>query len=291
MRIDEYIEHTSNEGVFPMKAAVVQLQVTEDIAANLSTSLDLVRQAAEAGAEIIVLPEAVDYWGDKEGVSQIKSDVPGPVSDRFAAAAREHGVWLLAGSLHENIPDGDRTYNTSVLFNRQGIEVARYRKLHLYDVQIPGRVDALESASIAPGDEVVTADLEGHCAGLTICYDIRFPELYRELADRGAEIVFLPAAFMLFTGKDHWEPLIRARAIENQCFMLASGQQGIGKNGKATYGRSMIVDPWGTVLATAPDGNGFAIAELDFDNLTRIRRELPSLANRRKEVFEPTPVA
>lgn len=273
-----------------MKAAVVQVHIEENLEENIATCIDLVGQAAAAGADLIVLPEAIDYLGDKEGVPSIKSDIPGPVSDRFAAAARDHGVWLLAGSIHENIPGGDRTYNTSVLFDRSGNEVARYRKLHLYDVQIPGRVDALESATIAPGSEVVTADIEGHTAGLTICYDIRFPELYRELAERGAEIVFLPAAFMLYTGKDHWEPLIRARAIENQCFMLASGQQGLSKNGRATYGRSMIVDPWGTVIATAQDGNGFAIAELDFERLRKIRRELPSLANRRKEVFEAVPV-
>lgn len=269
-----------------MKAAVVQLHIGEDLDHNISRCLQLTRDAAAAGAELIVLPEAIDYLGDKTGVAAIKSDIPGPVTDRFSDLARELGVWLLAGSIHENIPGADRTYNTSVLFDRSGAEVARYRKLHLYDVHIPGRVEALESASIAPGDDIVTADIEGHTAGLTICYDIRFPELYRELANRGAEIVFLPAAFMLFTGKDHWEPLIRARAIENQCFMLASGQQGVGAEGRATYGRSMIVDPWGTVLATAPDGDGFAMADLDFENLRRIRAELPSLANRRKEVFE-----
>lgn len=274
-----------------MKAAVVQVNIGEDVEENISTCLDLVRQAVMAGADIVVLPEMIDFHGDKEQVAAIKTDIPGPVSNRFAEAARDLGVWILAGSIHEAIPGDDRTYNTSVLFDRAGNEVARYRKLHLYDVQIPGRVDALESASIAPGHDIVTADIEGHTAGLTICYDIRFPELYRELAIRGAELVFLPAAFMLYTGKDHWEPLIRARAIENQCFMLASGQQGMDKNGRATFGRSMIVDPWGTVLATAQDGNGFAIAELDFARLATIRRELPSLANRRKEVFEPVPVA
>lgn len=274
-----------------MKAAVVQVHIGEDVDENIATCLDLVRQSARAGADIVVLPEMIDFHGDKEQVAAIKTTIPGPVSDRFAAAARELGIWLLAGSMHENIPGSDRTYNTSVLFDRAGNEVARYRKIHLYDVHIPGRVEALESATIAPGDEVVTADVEGHTAGLTICYDLRFPELYRELADRGAEIVFLPANFMLYTGKDHWEPLIRARAIENQCFMLASGQQGVDKNGRASFGRSMIVDPWGTVLATAQDGNGFTIAELDFARLATIRRELPSLANRRKEVFEPVPVA
>lgn len=268
-----------------MRAAVVQLHVVPDVEKNLTTASELVRKAAAAGAELIVLPEMVEFSGDKTQVPNIKTDIPGPISNRFADLAKELGIWLQAGSIHENIPGNNRTYNTALLFNPQGEQVAMYRKLHLYDVQIPGRVDAMESETIAPGSDVVTADIAGHTAGLTICYDIRFPELYRALADKGAEIVFLPAAFMLFTGKDHWETLIRARAIENQCFMLASGTQGVYPDGRATYGRSMIVDPWGTVLATAPDGNGYAIADLDFDYLTRLRTELPSLANRRTEVF------
>lgn len=268
-----------------MRAAVVQLHVTEDVERNITTAIDLVHQAAADGADIVVLPEMVDFRGDKEQVPAIKTDIPGPVSSRFADIARDLGIWLLAGSIHENIPGQDRTYNTSLLLNREGAEVARYRKLHLYDVQIPGRVDARESATIAPGSDIVTADIEGHTAGLSICYDIRFPELYRALANEGAEIVFLPAMFMMFTGKDHWEVLLRARAIENQCFMLASGQHGMDARGVATYGRSMIVDPWGTVLATAPDGDGYAIARLDFASLQRIRHELPSLANRRRDVL------
>ncbi len=259
-----------------MNTAVIQLGVGNDIDANLDTALRLVGQAAAAGAEIVVLPEVVDYFGEDDGAAAITFGIPGPTSEQFAAAARQHGIWLLAGSIHEAIDGEARMGNTSVLFDRSGIEQARYRKIHLYDVQIPGQVDSLESRTFAPGEEVVTAGIEGHVAGLSICYDIRFPELYRALADRGAELVFLPAAFTMFTGKDHWEVLIRARAIENQCFMLASGQ-----HGKALYGRSMIVDPWGTVLATAPDGDGFAMARLDFDRLTRIRRELPALANRR----------
>jgi predicted amidohydrolase len=268
-----------------MRAAVVQLQVGDDVERNLTTATDLVHRAAADGADIVVLPEMVDFRGGREQVPAIKSDIPGPVSSRFADIARDLGIWLLAGSIHESIPDRDHTWNTSLLFNREGVEVARYRKLHLYDVQIPGRVDALESATIAPGADVVAANIEGHTAGLSICYDIRFPELYRALADRSAELVFLPAMFMMFTGKDHWEVLIRARAIENQCFMLASGQYGADRKGVATYGRSMIVDPWGTVLATVPDGDGYALATLDFDSLKRIRRELPSLANRRRDVL------
>lgn len=268
-----------------MRTAVIQLQVGSNVQDNLATSSELVRKAALAGAELIVLPEMVDYRGKDDAVPDIKTDIPGSVSNHFANLARELTIWLQAGSIHENIPGQDRTFNTALLFNPEGEEVAQYRKLHLYDVQIPGRVDSLESSSIAPGSEVVTAIINGHVAGLTICYDIRFPELYRQLADRGAEIVFLPAAFTMYTGKDHWETLIRARAIENQCFLLASGTHGVDEEGKATYGRSMIVDPWGTVLATAPDGDGYAMATLDFDYLKRIREELPSLANRRTDIF------
>ncbi len=268
-----------------MRAAVVQFQVGPDRQANIDTVSNLVRDAASAGATLIALPETLDFRGKDEDVPRIKSDIPGPVSNHFAELARELGIWLQAGSIHENIPDQDRTYNTALLFNPEGKEVARYRKLHLYDVQITGRVDARESNTIAPGNDVVTADIDGHTAGMTICYDIRFPELYRQLADRGAEIVFVPAAFTMFTGKDHWETLIRARAIENQCFMLASGTHGVDAEGKSTYGRSMIVDPWGTVLATAGDGDGYALANLDFSYLKRIRQELPSLANRRRDVL------
>ncbi len=264
-----------------MRAAVVQMHVEDNLEENLATAERLVREAAASGADIVVLPEVVDYMGADEGVAAIKSPVPGSVSDRFGNLARDLGIWLNAGSIHESIEGDDRIYNTSLLFGPNGDLLARYRKIHLYDVKIPGHVDALESAVVAPGEEIVTADIDGHTAGLAICYDVRFPELFRALADEGAELVFLPAAFTLFTGKDHWEVLIRARAIENQCYMLASGQQGRSKTGGATYGRSMIVDPWGTVLAVAPDGEGFAMATLDFARLAEIRRNLPSLANRR----------
>lgn len=264
-----------------MQAAVVQMHVEDNLEENLATASRLVREAAAAGANIVVLPEVVDYMGADEGVDAIKASIPGPVSNQFADLAGELGIWLLAGSIHEAIEGDHRTANTSLLINPDGVEIARYRKIHLYDVQIPGQVDALESSGIVAGTDVVTADIGGHTAGLAICYDVRFPELFRALADEGAELVFLPAAFTLFTGKDHWEVLIRARAIENQCYMLAAGQQGKSKTGGSTYGRSMIVDPWGTVLAVAPDGEGFAMATLDFDRVAKIRRELPSLANRR----------
>ena len=194
------------------------------------------------------------------------------------------GIWLLAGSIRETSEDPGHIYNTSLLFNREGECVARYRKIHLFDVELAGNVSAQESATVSPGNEIVTAEIEGHVAGLSICYDLRFPELYRAQTLRGAEILFVPAAFTLFTGKDHWELLLRARAVENQCFVVAANQFGKHPDG-ASYGRSMIIDPWGTILATAPDGISMAIADLDFEQLKRIRQQLPSVANRRPEVY------
>lgn len=267
-----------------MKVAVLQVNSRDDKAKNIETALDLVDRAAGEGADVAVLPECVDYLGPSEGALKAAEPIPGPTSERFARAAREHGIWLLAGSIRERDDDPGRSYNTSLLFDRQGEIVAKYRKIHLFDVEIDGSVSARESATIAAGHEVVTADIEGRTAGLSICYDLRFPELYRALALRGAEIMFVPAAFTLYTGKDHWEVLLRARAIENQCFVVAAAQVGKHLPNEACYGRSVIIDPWGTVLATAPDTIGMAVAELDFEQLRRTREQLPSLANRRTEV-------
>ncbi|HET8625897.1 MAG TPA: carbon-nitrogen hydrolase family protein [Thermomicrobiales bacterium] len=268
-----------------MRIAVLQVNSQADKAHNIAVALDLVGRAAGVGADLAVLPEYVDFLGPDEQARAAAEPIPGPTSAAFAAAAREHGIWLLAGSIREAGDDPGRSYNTSLLFDRAGAQVARYRKIHLYDVELAGNVSARESATIAPGCEIVTAEVEGHPVGLSICYDLRFPELYRAQALRGAEILFVPAAFTLFTGKDHWEVLLRARAIENQCFVVAAGQTGKHEPHAACYGRSMIIDPWGTVLATAPDGVGMALADLDFAHLRRIRAELPSLANRRPEAY------
>lgn len=270
-----------------MRVAVLQTNSRDDKAENMCVALELVDRAAGAGVDLAVLPEYVDYLGAKEGFVQASEPIPGPTSRSMAAKARQHGIWLLSGSICETSDEPGKIYNTSLLFNRSGELVARYRKIHLYDVELPGNVSEQESATVSAGCEIVTADIEGHRAGMSICYDLRFPELYRLLALQGAEILFVPSAFTLFTGKDHWEVLLRARAIENQCFVVATGQ--VGKHppaNAACYGRSMIIDPWGTVLATAPDGIGMAIADLDFAQLARIRRELPSLANRRPEAYE-----
>ncbi|MFC4146845.1 carbon-nitrogen hydrolase family protein, partial [Micromonospora mangrovi] len=179
-------------------------------------------------------------------------------------------------------PDPAHTWNTSLVFDRAGALAASYRKIHLYDVEIPGRVSYLESATVAPGDQPVVVDVEGLRVGLSICYDLRFPELYRRLAtDGGAHLLVVPAAFMMHTGRDHWEVLLRARAIENQCFVAAAGQTGDHEPGRTCFGRSMVVDPWGTVLGQVPDGPGLSVVDLDLDRLATIRDELPSLANRR----------
>ena len=268
-----------------MKIAVLQVNSRDDKAHNVQVALDLVDRAAAAGADLAVLPEYVDFLGRKEPGIAAAEPIPGPTSEAFAAKARERGIWLLGGSIRETGEDPQHIFNTSLLFNRAGEIVAKYRKIHLFDVEIAGNVSAMESASVAPGCEVVTAEIEGHTVGLSICYDLRFPELYRLLALRGAEILFVPAAFTLYTGKDHWEVLLRARAIENQCFVVAAGQIGKHDPDAACYGRSMIIDPWGTVLATAPDTVGLALAEVDFAQLRRVREQVPSLANRRPSVY------
>jgi len=203
----------------------------------------------------------------------------------FAGAAAEFGIWVHAGSFHETGPDGGRTYNTSLVFDRGGRLAARYRKIHLFDVEIPGRVSSRESARVAPGSDVVAVDIEGVRVGLTVCYDLRFPELFRILALRGARLLAVPSAFTLATGRDHWEVLLRARAIENQAFVLAPNQIGNAPPHFESFGHSAIVDPWGVVLATAPDEECFVAADLDLAAQDRVRDSLPSLANRQPSAY------
>ena len=263
-----------------MKVAVCQLNSRADRAANFAVARDLLARAAEAGADLAVLPEYVDYLGPADGVPKPEA-TDGEFAEFFAAAARELRMWVIAGSFHEAGPDEARTFNTSLVFTRDGELAATYRKIHLYDVDIPGRVSYQESRSVAPGTESAVVDVDGIPVGLSICYDLRFPELYRQLAIAGATVLVVPAAFMLHTGKDHWEVLLRARAIENQCYVVAAAQIGDHDPGRTCYGRSMVIDPWGTVVAQAPDEIGVTVADLDLARLARIRAELPSLANRR----------
>jgi deaminated glutathione amidase len=263
-----------------MRVAVCQLNAREDRNQNLAVARGLLERAAAASAEFAVLPEYVDYLGPGDTAPK-PEPVDGEFAGFFAAAARDLGLWVHAGSFHEVGPDEGRTYNTSLVFDPAGELAATYRKIHLYDAEIPGRVSYRESRTVAPGDQTVVADVAGVRTGLSICYDLRFPELYRRLAIDGAKLLVVPAAFMLHTGRDHWEVLLRARAIENQCYVLAAAQIGDHEPGRTCFGRSMVIDPWGTVLAQAPDTVGIVTADIDLARVDRIRTDLPSLANRR----------
>lgn len=265
-----------------MRVAACQLNSRGDRTHNLAVAVELLEKAAAAGADLAVLPEYVDYLGPAEGEPE-----PEPVDGQFAAlfadTARRLSMWVVAGSFHEVGPDTDHTYNTTLVFDRTGRLAATYRKIHLFDIEIAGRpeVSFRESRRVAPGTQVTTVDVEGVRFGLSICYDLRFPELYRRLAGEGAQVLLVPAAFTTHTGRDHWEVLLRARAIENTCYVVAAGQSGEHDPGRSSYGHSMVVDPWGTVVARAVDGVGMIVADLALDRVERIRAELPSLANRR----------
>ena len=262
-------------------AAAVQMASGADREANLTRASALVREAAARGAQLVVLPEVFAWRGPRTAEPAHAEPVPGPTSEAMAAAARESRVYLCAGSFLEAVPDERRAYNTSCLFDPAGRLLARYRKLHLFDVDLPGRVSVRESETRVPGSDLVTVATTLGTLGLSICYDLRFPELYRGLAARGAEILLVPSAFTFPTGAAHWEVLCRARAIENQCYVIAPDQAGASPHGFADYGDSLIVDPWGRVLARAGEGEAVVTAEVDRAYLARVRRELPSLAHRR----------
>lgn len=269
-----------------LRVGVVQINSRSDKEANIGRAEVLIDEAAGWGARLVALPEYVNYLGERDEHDAIAETIPGPITDRFARKAQEHNIYLLGGSIHERTEQPGKFYNTSVLFGPNGDMLVKYRKIHLFDIDITGNVSANESATILPGDEVVTAEVDGHKVGLTICYDLRFPELYRLLAVEGAEVLFVPAAFTMFTGKDHWHTLLRARAIENQAFVVAPAQVGPhGKDDSQCYGHSLIVDPWGVVLADAANDEGVAVADLDFDVLRKWRAQVPSLANRRPSAY------
>jgi len=269
-----------------LRVGLVQMNSRSDKEANLATAERLIDEAAERGARLVGLPEYVSFLGPKDLHEANAEPIPGPTTERFAAKARQHGIYLLGGSILEHSDVDGKYYNTSTFFNPDGELQAIYRKIHLFDIDITGNVSANESASILPGERVVTVQLDGHTVGLTICYDLRFPELYRLLALEGAEVLFVPAAFTLFTGKDHWHTLLRARAIENQCYVLAPAQIGPHDTNAQCYGHALVADPWGTVTADAPNHEGVVIADVDFAYLRQVRTQVPSLANRRPAAYE-----
>ena len=268
-----------------MRAAAVQLNSTADRDRNLESADRLTRAAAAAGADLVVLPEKWAVLASPEETAAGAEPLDGPALTWARDAARELGIDLVAGSIAERVEGAERGRNTSVHFGPDGEPRATYRKIHMFDVEVGGRTYR-ESEHEAPGDEIVLGELaDGHSVGLTICYDLRFPELSRILAVRGATVLTVPAAFTETTTRDHWEVLLRARAIENQCFVVAANQVGEPAPGMRTGGRSMIVNPWGIVLTTAPDFETYVIADLDFDRLEGIRTKLPSLANRQAAAY------
>jgi predicted amidohydrolase len=268
-----------------VRAAAVQLTSTADRDRNLAAADRLTRAAAAAGAELVVLPEKWSVLGAPEDVVAGAEPFDGPALQWAGATARELGIDLVAGSIAERVEGAGRGSNTSVHFGPDGEQMAVYRKVHMFDVEVGGKVYR-ESENEAPGDELVVSETAGGVElGLSICYDLRFPELYRILAVRGARVLVVPAAFTLATTREHWEILLRARAIEDQAFVVAANQIGEHAPGYRSGGRSMIVDPWGVVLAQAPDTETYVLAELDLDRQAEIRRTMPSLANRRPSAY------
>jgi deaminated glutathione amidase len=269
-----------------MRAAAVQLTSTADRERNLAAADRLTRAAAGADAELVVLPEKWAVLGTPEETAAGAEPIDGPALTWASATARELRIDLVAGSIAERVEGRERGSNTSVHFGPDGEARATYRKIHMFDVEVGGRTYR-ESEHEQPGDEVVLSETAGGVElGLTVCYDLRFPELYRILAVRGARVIAVPAAFTLATTREHWEVLLRARAIEDQAFIVAANQVGEHAPGYRSGGRSMIVDPWGVVVAQAPDTETFVVAELDLDRQAEIRRTLPSLANRRPAAYE-----
>ena len=265
-----------------LTVAAVQLTSTADVEANLKRAIGWTRRAAEAGAQLIALPENYGLLSREEDKLQYAQSVE--TSD-FVAPLREVAktcqVYVLAGSIPEAGPDAGHAYNTSVLIGPDGTTIASYRKIHLFDVELADGSSFRESATVAAGHEPVVTRVADWPVGLSVCYDLRFPEVYRALVDKGARILMVPAAFTLHTGKDHWDLLLRARAVENLCFVVAPAQFGYHGNKRASWGKTQIIDPWGTPLSVVPEREGFALATLDAADQERCRAELPCLGHRR----------
>ena len=266
-------------------AAAVQLAATADTPGNFEAAERLVREAAARGAQLVLLPEQWPLWGTDEQMRAGAQPLEGPVAAWAGELARELAIDLVAGSFSE-LGSGGRLHNTSLHLTPTGEIRSAYRKIHMFDVVVGG-TEYRESAVYAPGEEIVVSPTDaGVSLGMTVCYDLRFPELYRILALKGARVLLVPAAFTLATTRDHWETLLRARAIENQAFVIAANAIGEYLPGRVVGGRSMIIDPWGVVLAQAGDGPCAIVAELDLDRQVRVREQLPSLANRRPAAYE-----
>jgi len=266
------------------KVAVVQHNAGTDVERNLSTLETLSKQAASEGAGLIAWAEAFAYVGRHDGKKEILEPLPegGPILHRCQELARTLGCDLLLGGFHEAMPDDpDRCYNTSVYLNSRGEIAALYRKIHLFDVSIPNGPQLMESRQTAPGDTAVCVQSPAGTLGLTVCYDLRFPALYQRLVQMGAVALTVPSAFTATTGAAHWHALLRARAIENQSYVIAPAQHGAHSANRASFGHSIIIDPWGDILAELPEGDGYVMADIEPQRVTDIRSQVPSLANQR----------
>ncbi|MBK8161843.1 MAG: carbon-nitrogen hydrolase family protein [Gammaproteobacteria bacterium] len=274
------------------RVAAVQMASGPSVTTNLMEAGRLLARAAAAGAELVVLPENFALMGmtERDKVQAREAEGSGPIQDFLAAQAREHGIWIVGGTLPLAAAASDKVYASCLLFDAGGNRVARYDKVHLFDVMLEQSGERYaESQTIVPGDRVVVADTPFGRLGLAVCYDLRFPELFRRMSDQKVEIIALPSAFTALTGKAHWESLVRVRAIENQCYMIAAAQGGYHLSGRETYGDSMIVDPWGAVLERLPRGAGVISADIDLTYLARIRRNFPALQHRRREIAAGMP--
>ena len=269
----------SNAGL--SRVAVVQVTATADRAANLDTATRLIRESAGYGAETICLPEMWPFIGSDQDKVAGAETLDGPSMSAMRELARETGAWLLPGSFAEQSEVPNRVYNCATVIDPSGEVVAVYRKIHLFDIDLATGPRLMETDTVVPGTQAVLADTAMGRVGLSVCYDLRFPHLYQALREAGAQVLTVPAAFTSHTGKDHWEVLLRARAIEQQCYVVAPDQGGRHNSKRESHGHSMIVDPWGHVVARAPDGPGLAIGTVDLSQLQRIRDQLPCSEHRR----------
>ncbi|MDW3094181.1 MAG: carbon-nitrogen hydrolase family protein [Gammaproteobacteria bacterium] len=264
------------------KVAAIQMASAPQRDANLMEASRLIQLAKEQGAELIVLPENFPIMGieesDKVDIREAYND--GPIQNFLSDQAKKHGVWIVGGTVPLQYDDPNKIIAACIVYNSEGKAVARYDKIHLFDVEIDGEESYKESETIANGTELVVLDTPFGKLGLAICYDLRFPELFRQLVDMGAEIIAIPSAFTATTGKSHWEILVRARAIENLCYVIAADQGGYHLSGRSTYGDSMVVDPWGNVLNRLSQGAGVVIAEIDLERMKNTRRTFPCLQHR-----------
>ncbi|WP_295887008.1 carbon-nitrogen hydrolase family protein [uncultured Thiohalocapsa sp.] len=266
------------------RVAAVQMATGPNVNANLLEAERLIRDAAEAGAGLVVLPENFAFMGrrDHDTLSIVEADGDGPLQRFLAETASRFGVWLVGGTIALRPTTPERLRAAALVYNDQGVRIARYDKIHLFDVDLPGADERYEeSATIEAGSDPVVVDSPFGRLGIIVCYDLRFPELVRHMVDSGVEVLAVPAAFTALTGKAHWETLVRARAIENLIYVVAAAQGGYHLSGRETHGHSMIVDPWGAILAQVPRGTGCICSPIDRGFQDSVRRTFPALEHRR----------